>query len=114
MSYDNKDARSIPALTPRKRLSYLSGNSGFTMVELMMVVAILAALIIMAMPAYENLKDRARTSICMTEIRDMEKLIYSWSGDNGGAFPDLLSRVPRTTLNDPWGKPTPAPQGSTR
>jgi len=73
-------------------------NRGFTMVELIVVMAILGVLTGMAIPAFSKLKDKAREVRAMEEIRGMEKNISAYVIDNGGALPDSIP-----DLIDPWG-----------
>lgn len=103
MSYDKTAACRFLTLPSRKVTLASPGNRGFTLMELILVVAIIALLAAMAWPLYSNIKDKARSAICMTEIRDMEKTVYSYSIDKGGGFPDLLSDAIKTGTTDPWG-----------
>lgn len=73
--------------------------SGFTLVELMIVVAILAILSAIAVPAYGRYVERARRAQAAGVISDMQLRLERWRADNPtynvangaagfGAFPD--------------------------
>jgi general secretion pathway protein G len=79
---------------------------GFTLIELILVGAILAALTGMAIPAYNKVKDKVREVRAMTEIRGLEKAISSFYVDNGNRLPDPLTQLGSgLNFNDPWNRP---------
>lgn len=82
-------------------------NRGFTIVELIVVIAILAVLCAMALPAFNDIRDRTRNALCVSQIRALEKIIYAYSVDNGGAYPPTrrLDKATNPVPNDPWGHP---------
>jgi general secretion pathway protein G len=98
MSHYKSASRSTPALTERKGGWTMRDNRGFTMVELIVVMAILGVLTGMAIPAFSRIKDKAREVRAMEEIRGMEKNIGAFAIDNGGALPEDIA-----VLMDPWG-----------
>ena len=80
-------------------------NRGFTLVELLMVIAIIGVLSLMAIPAYSRLSNVAKNARCKSEIRTVEKSIIAYNLDNA-KYPDgPLDATVTTTLNDPWGRP---------
>jgi prepilin-type N-terminal cleavage/methylation domain-containing protein len=82
----------------------LTGNHGFTLVELLVVVAILGVLVILALPAYNDYKYMAKVSRCKSEIRSMENVIALYVIDKA-TLPSQLSDLPTPAFNDPWGHP---------
>lgn len=53
----------------------LKNKKGFTLVELMVVVAILGVLVAVAVPAYNGVTDSANKKVCATNIRTIESAI---------------------------------------
>jgi general secretion pathway protein G len=107
MSYDKSATHSIPALTNRTNLHCTLCDRGFSMVELMFVMAILTALALLAIPALDAIRTKAREVRAMEEIRGLEKSINAYSIDNNGALPTLVqlrSIVGPNAMLDPWGR----------
>lgn len=94
--------RTVCALPGRPGL-LLSNQHGLTLIELLLVMAILAALAGIAIPAYSNMKDNARSARAMSELREIDKVIYAFSIDNAGRYPDHLSDLNMGNMKDPWG-----------
>jgi general secretion pathway protein G len=77
-------------------------NRGFTLVELIMVIAIIGVLSLMAIPAYSRLTNLAKNASCKTEIRTIEKSIIAYNLDKGSFPPTGNLGLATTTLKDPW------------
>jgi prepilin-type N-terminal cleavage/methylation domain-containing protein len=105
MSYDKSATHPIPALTTRTGHHCTLVDRGFSLVELMFVMTILAALTLLAFPAYDAIRTKAKEVRAMEEIRGLEKSINAYSIDNNGALPAQLSDIvgPNAML-DPWGR----------
>ncbi len=78
--------------------------SGFTLVELMLVVAILAVLAAIALPSYQAYIDRANVAQAISDIRSIDVAIAQYYSDNR-TLPDDLGDVGKGSLIDPWGNP---------
>lgn len=81
-----------------------SRERGFTLIELMMVVAILSALTVMVLPAYYEFKERARVARGKQEIRSIEMAVDAYSVDQN-SYPASLADVNFGGIRDPWGNP---------
>lgn len=79
-------------------------GSGFTLVEIMIAVAILAVLLSMAIPAFERQRDRARVLQAAADIGLMSVRIKNYAVENI-ALPESLSQVGYAGKLDPWGRP---------
>ncbi len=55
------------------------GKSGFTLVEIMIVVLIIALLAAIAVPSFVRARDRARTSACLNNLRLIDGAIETWA-----------------------------------
>jgi general secretion pathway protein G len=89
----------------RRQVGWGTGQSrGFTLVEVLTVVAIIATLAGIAVPAYFRTVDRARIDASIGEIYQMQKDISMYRIDEG-RLPDALADLGRGVLLDPWGRP---------
>jgi prepilin-type N-terminal cleavage/methylation domain-containing protein len=88
-------------MVPAKR----TGQSGFTLIELVIVIVILGILAAVAIPKYEDMREQARVATLKGQLGSIRSAIaiqYSRNALNGGAaFPTLDGtifadgRVPR-------------------
>lgn len=58
-----------------KKLYALKNKKGFTLVELMVVVAILGILVAVAVPVYNNATTKAETNTCAANIRTIRSAL---------------------------------------
>ena len=79
-------------------------NKGFTLVELIVVCAILGLLATVAIPALNNYVNSTKTKRAMAEIRNLSTDISSYSIDNG-KYPDSLTNLRPGNFLDPWQRP---------
>jgi len=57
-------------------------NSGFTLIELMIVVALIAILMAMALPNFTHIRVTTRKTICMNNLRQIESSVDRWVFEN--------------------------------
>lgn len=79
-------------------------SAGFTLVEALVVTALVAVLAAIALPAYQNHREKVRVSQAATDIAAMSVVIHAFR-DDIGRFPTGLAEVGRAGLLDPWGRP---------
>jgi len=77
---------------------------GFTLLELLLVVAILATLAALAIPSYSDYIQRVKVARAIVEIRMISNQI-TMHQDHIGGFPDTLAELGPTVPKDPWGRP---------
>jgi len=66
---------------------------GFTLVELLVVVAIIALLIAVLLPSLNKARASARSVVCMTNLHQIGVAVYSYAADNNGSVvPVVWSR----------------------
>jgi len=78
-------------------------HSGFTMLELMIVVAIMTVLAMIAIPYYQNYQDQVKIDKAVTDIAAIEGFIQHYYDDER-VLPDSLTDAD-VTMKDPWGNP---------
>ena len=83
-------------------------EKGFTLVELMVVVIIIAVLTGIAIPSYFALRNRARSAAAQSEMKNIGTAIELYAIDNGNALPAALANIEGTYIAevpdaDPWG-----------
>lgn len=77
-------------------------QSAFTLVELMVAVAIVSIATTVAVPAYGRYITNARVKTVIVEIAYIEGMIDRRYYDNG-TYPNALAEVFATVPLDPWG-----------
>jgi len=76
----------------------------FTLIELLLTIAILGTLGAIAVPVYTNYIDKARNSAAAAGIREIEGGIVRFQAERG-RLPDTLAAAGLPTQLDPWGRP---------
>lgn len=79
-------------------------ESGLTLIELLLAIAILGVLTGIAYPAYQRYVEKTRVARAAADIVSIEQAIDRYQVVNG-TLPDTLAQVGRDTLRDPWGHP---------
>src|SRR6266511_2645039 len=87
-------------------------ESGFTLVELLVVMLILGLLAAIAIPAFFNQRDKAKDSDAKAQVRTAETAMETYSTDHGGEYTGAdgtaLQKI-EPTLNDAPGPLTVSP-----
>lgn len=74
-------------------------NGGFTLVELLVVIGIIALLISILLPALGRVRWQAQTVACAARMRDVVNSIVMYAGDNKGALPPIAGDDGKSTFN---------------
>ena len=72
-------------------------SRGFTLVELLVVIGIIAILIALLMPGLNAARRQGRAVACLSNLRQMAVAAQAYCNDNGGRFPVAYW----TAANDP-------------
>lgn len=69
----------------------MNKNAGFTLMEILTVIAIIAILAGLLMPALNSARREARRAQCISNLKQIGIAIHSYALDNDGAFPTGLA-----------------------
>lgn len=93
----------------RQRLS--SARCAFSLVELLVVIGIIAALIAILLPALAKAREAAQTVNCLSNLRQLGMANTMYINQNKGYFPNAGDEWPQESFVDVWdllGTVTPA------
>lgn len=82
---------------PRNRF-----GSGFTLVELLVVLAIIAVLLTLLVPTISKVRQVATTLSCVARMKQLNTASMTFASDHGGHFPPVFAGS-STTYTFPWG-----------
>lgn len=71
-------------------------KKGFTLLELLVVLAILAILIAIAIPVYKNQKEKAAITAHNANVRVLETAVESYKQDNNGNLPGSVEELAKS------------------
>ena len=96
-----------------KRTAREALRQGFTLIEILVVVAIIGMLGAVAVPAYINYLADARIETTRALIKSVEDALVTYNSKNSGKYPDSLEVLTQETEDadailqgdyvDPWG-----------
>lgn len=64
-----------------------SRRTGFTLVELLVVIGIIAILIAIIMPALQRARESAKAAVCLSQVHQLGLLLAAYVNDNNGWLP---------------------------
>lgn len=79
-------------------------SAGFSLVELMLAVAIVGILATIAYPMYQNYRDRVNRTQAIADIREIENVVARYQNTTD-QLPDSLADIGQAGRLDPWGHP---------
>ncbi len=80
-----------------------AGTRGFTVIELMLIIALLGVLVTLALPAYQGYRERVRITQAVMDIKMLDTVLQNYRLDRG-ELPDDLGPVGWSGRLDPWGR----------
>ena len=66
---------------------FFAAGKGFTLVELLVVVAIIALLISILLPSLQRAKEQARITVCLSNLRGLGLAFSQYVAENNGWYP---------------------------
>ena len=67
---------------------------GFTLIELMIVIAIIAVLTSILVPNFVRARSQGRVTACKTNLKNLAAATETYATDNAGRYPQSLNRLP--------------------
>jgi prepilin-type N-terminal cleavage/methylation domain-containing protein len=67
---------------------------GFTLIELLVVIAIIAILAAILFPVFATMKERAKRSACLANLRQIAVALQTYANDSDGRFPQANFDTP--------------------
>jgi len=70
-----------------------SSRSGFTLIELLVVIAIIAILAAILFPVFAQAREKARTTTCVSNLKQLGLALQMYAGDYDGTYPQTTYEV---------------------
>lgn len=77
-------------------------RKGFTLVELLVVIAVVAILSSVLMPVFSRARAAARSSVCVTNLRQIGQAFAMYTQDWDGLLPSAMPYAPVAPVGRAW------------
>lgn len=82
---------------------HFHGTNGFTLIELMLTIAIASILLAIAAPSYQSSVLKARNAQAIADLAKIKLGIDAYRLGHNDALPATLADISAANLRDPWG-----------
>ena len=82
-----------------------NGRAGFTLIELLIVIAIIAILAGMLLPALNKARQQAKTIACVSKLKQLGLTAHYYAADNSNIAPPSVIDYPDATYT--WARAFP-------
>ena len=96
--------RNLRLVADPGKSSRQSATAGFTLLEILAIVAILGILASSAIAIYQNYKIKAKNSAAIAQVTNLSMALTNYRAEQG-VYPDDLSQIPGGQQLDPWQQP---------
>ena len=73
--------------------SFKNKHQAFTLIELLVVIAIIAVLASLLMPGISKARDGVRSSVCISNLKQLGAAMYSFASDHEGKLPPVSVNI---------------------
>jgi prepilin-type N-terminal cleavage/methylation domain-containing protein len=80
----------------------LRGFNGFTLVELLVVIGIIAVLIAILLPTLNKARQGAQKTVCLSNMRQLSQAIVMYANANKGWYPPVIGSLQATVNHQVW------------
>jgi len=84
------------------RAGRVPGPRGFTLVEVLVVIAIIAVLCAILFPVMSAAREKSRQTVCASNIRQVGVALRMYADDCDGMLPPATTQIPGGHFSTPW------------
>jgi general secretion pathway protein G len=95
----------VSPLTVSARKGPARRRRGFTLVELVIAMAVAMTLAAIAIPSYTRVREHTRVTTAIADIQHLQMSIQAFASSNGPLPNTLADLGPSVPQRDPWGNP---------
>ncbi|HWL53249.1 MAG TPA: hypothetical protein VNQ90_12500 [Chthoniobacteraceae bacterium] len=80
------------ALLSGRELSLAKRASGFSLLQLIITIALILGMAVLLFPAYHRVKDISKTARCAGQLRQIHTAMMQYAGEHAGRVPPYMTR----------------------